>query len=235
MDRYISYVTRYPRTLATALIIGYPIANVVYLHWSLSRTIQHGKESKRLTSALKKTISSIPEEAFSSDHVVVHDWAQRSIPASKVPDLSLDELIVLYLKHTMSQFSRLPQAYLLKTMADPEDRKTFEADYISTLDFKEGDLVHGIYRVIARSDGKVEFALKPLGVVKGSRLVVAIERKGDELVCSSETAMWKYAGEKGLMPLERRLMKWMHEIASWGLLRSGTKYLMGLKTENQVM
>ena len=73
MDRYISYITRYPKTLATALLIGYPIANVVYLHWSLSRTIQHGKESKRLTSAVKKTISSIPEEALSSDHVMVHD------------------------------------------------------------------------------------------------------------------------------------------------------------------
>ncbi|KAG4443284.1 hypothetical protein IFR05_001228 [Cadophora sp. M221] len=234
MDRYISYLARYPKTLATTLLIGYPIANVLYLHWSLSRIIQHGKESQRLTSRVKKTVSSIPEEAFSADHVMVHDWAQRSIPASKVPDLSLDELITLYLRHTMSQFSRLPQAYLLKTIADAEERKTFETDYISTLDFKEGDLVHGIYRVIARSGGEVEFALKPLGVVKGSRLVIAIERKGDEFVCSSETVMWKDAGERGLMPLERGIMKWMHEIAAWGLLRSGTKYLMSLKTERQV-
>jgi len=134
----------------------------------------------------------------------------------------------------MSKFSRLPQAYLLKTIADPEERKTFEVDYITTLEFKEGDLVHGFYRVIARSEGKVEFALKPLGVVKGSRLVIAIERRADEFVCSSETVMWKDAGEKGLMPLERRLAKWMHEIASWGLLRSGTKYLMSLKEGTEV-
>jgi hypothetical protein len=170
---------------------------------------------------------------LSTENSATIQWAQLSIPASKVPDLSLDELIILYIKHTMSRFARLPQAYLLKTISDTEKRKTFETDYVTTLDFKEGDLVNGIYRVKARSEGKIEFELMPIGVVKGSRLVIGIERKGDDFVCSSETVMWKDAGEKGLMPLERSVTKWMHEIAAWWLLRSGTKYLMSLKKNQE--
>ncbi|KAL2065690.1 hypothetical protein VTL71DRAFT_3360 [Oculimacula yallundae] len=231
MNRYVSYLTSYPKTLAATLLFGYPIANILYLHWSLSRTIQH-EGPKRLKRPSRNKISSIPEEAFSADYFMVHDCAHRSIPAPKTPNLSLDDLVTLYLKHTMSLFSRLPQAYLLKTISDPEERKTFDTSYISTLDFKVGDLVHGIYRVVARSEGRVEFEVKPLGVVKGGRLVIAIEKVGEEVVCSSETVMWKAVGEKGLLPLEKGFARFMHEIASWGLLRSGTKYLMTLEEKN---
>ncbi|KAH7386301.1 hypothetical protein BKA64DRAFT_680662 [Cadophora sp. MPI-SDFR-AT-0126] len=230
MNHYVSYLTRYPKLLASALLIGAPIANVLYMHWSLSRFVNHGKELKRLTPSIKKTISSIPDEALSSDHVMFHDWAHKSIPASKVPDLSSDELVILYLRHTMCRFARLPQAYVMKALASPDERKTYEPTYINTLNFKIGDVVQGMYRVVARSEGKVEFEMTPLlGVMKGGRLVVSIERRGDELVCSSETVVWKVAGEKELMHLEKGFVKWLHEIASWGLLRAGTKYLMSLK------
>ncbi|PVH81938.1 hypothetical protein DL98DRAFT_514313 [Cadophora sp. DSE1049] len=236
LNHYVSYLTRYPRLLASAVLIGVPVANALYMHWSLSRFVQHGKELKRLTPSIKRTISSIPDEALSSDYVMFHDWAQRSIPASKVPDLSSDQLVILYLRHNMSCFARLPQAYVMKALANPEERKTFEPSYINTLNFKVEDVVQGMYRVIARSEGKVEFEITPLlGVMKGGRLVIAVERNGDdELVCSSETVVWKDAGEKELMHLEKGVVKWLHEIASWGLLREGTKYLMSLKKKTEV-
>ncbi|KAK0111462.1 hypothetical protein ONS95_001818 [Cadophora gregata] len=234
LNHYVSYLTRYPRLLASVLLIGAPVANLFYMHWSLSRFVNHGKELKPLTPSIKKTVSSIPEEALSSDHVMFHDWAQRSIPASKVPDLSSDELVILFLRHTMKLFARLPQAYIMKAIASPEQRRTFEPSYINTLDFKVGDVVHAMYRVIARSEGKVEFEMTPLvGVMKGGRLVVTVEKKGDELVCGNETVVWKNAGEKELMHLEKGIVKWFHEIASWRLLRAGTKYLMDLKKKKE--
>lgn len=132
----------------------------------------------------------------------------------------------------MSRFARMPQAYVMKAIATPEERKTFEPSFIETLDFKVGDVVQGMYRVIARSEGKVEFEMTPLvGVMRGGRLVISIERIGDELVCGSETVMWKDAGEEEKMHLEKGVVKWLHEIASWGLLKAGTKYLMNLKKE----
>ncbi|KAG4423859.1 hypothetical protein IFR04_003004 [Cadophora malorum] len=265
MDRfnyYGSYLRRYPKLLASALLIGAPIANIFYTHWSLSRFVQHGKELKRLTPSVKKTISSIPDEALSTENVMFHDvsntqnyspatksieklrwtypvstiqWAQRSIPVSKVPDLSSDELVILYLRHTMSRFARMPQAYVMKAIATPEERKTFEPSFIETLDFKVGDVVQGMYRVIARCEGKVEFEMTPLvGVMKGGRLVISTERKGDELVCGSETVMWKDARDKEKMHLEKGIVKWFHEIASWGLLKAGTKYLMSLKEKDEL-
>jgi len=232
---YGSYLRRYPKLLASALLIGAPIANIFYTHWSLSRFVQHGKELKRLTPSVKKTISSIPDEALSTENVMFHDWAQRSIPVSKVPDLSSDELVILYLRHTMSRFARMPQAYVMKAIATPEERKTFEPSFIETLDFKVGDVVQGMYRVIARCEGKVEFEMTPLvGVMKGGRLVISTERKGDELVCGSETVMWKDARDKEKMHLEKGIVKWFHEIASWGLLKAGTKYLMSLKEKDEL-
>jgi len=125
--------------------------------------------------------------------------------------------------------SRFPQAYLLRLVSTPDERKTFQQGHISTLNFVEGDIVCGVYRVAARTESKVEFEMKPMGIVQGGRLVIGIEANGDELVCSSETVMWKRAGEKRLMPLEMGVARWMHELASWWLLDSGTRYLAALK------
>lgn len=129
----------------------------------------------------------------------------------------------------MSLFSRrFPQAYILRLISTQENRKTFNPIYISTLDFKEGDVVNGLYRVAARNGGKVEFDMAPIGILKGGRMVIGVERRGEELICSSRVVMWKEAGEKGSMPLERAVPMWLHEIVSWWLLDSGTRYLTEL-------
>lgn len=233
MNSYTSKLLGRPKLLASAVLISSPIAYLIYLHRSLSKSTHHGKESKRLTSSMKEHISSFPETAFSSEHVMVHDWAHRSIPASKVPALSQEQLITLYLRHNMSLFSRrFPQAYLLRLISTQENRRTFNLTYISTLDFKEGDIVNSLYRVVARNGGKVEFELAPMGIVKGGRMVIGVERRGEELICSGRTVMWKEAEEKGSMPLERAGPRWLHEVASWWLLDSGTRFLMGMRKES---
>lgn len=96
--------------------------------------------------------------------------------------------------------------------------------------FKEGDVVCGFYTVVLRTEEKVEYALKPLGPVNG-RLVISVEQKGNETVFSSQTVMWKGQHDKIMMPLERSVMKWLHELASWWLLDLGTHYMTSLEKQ----
>jgi hypothetical protein len=66
------------------------------------------------------------------------------------------------------------------------------------------------------------------GGIEG-RLVVGIEPKGEDMIFYSETVMWKGKDDKTVMPLERAVPKWLHELASWWLLDLGTNYLVGLR------
>jgi hypothetical protein len=230
MGQHISHLTKHPRLLVSTLLISTPIAYLIYLHKTLSQTTHHVQRRGRLTPLTAPNITSIPDSAFRSEHHMIHDLASKSIPASRIPSLSQQELLVLYLRHTMRLFSsRFPQAYMLRLISPKEDRISFASKYISNLEFIEGDLVCGMYRVVARTACTVEFEMKPVGIVKGGRMVVGVERNGEEWVCSSKTLMWKDAAEKGLMPLELRAMRWLHELAAWWLLDSGTRFLRGLK------
>ncbi|RDL38548.1 uncharacterized protein BP5553_02888 [Venustampulla echinocandica] len=233
MNHYTACLTRHPKIVASVLVIGCPVTYLLYLHRSLSRTTSRTSKQGLLTESTSHSISSIPSSDLTSEYFMVHDRAYKSIPASLFPALGQEELLTTYLRHTLSLFSsRFPQAYLIRMVSTPEEKRTFKHDYIRALDFKEGDLVCGAYRVAVRTKGKVEFEIKTMGIVKGGRMVISIEEKADEWECSSETVMWKRVGEKSPMPLERGILKWSHELASWWLLDSGTRYLMGLKKQS---
>lgn len=110
-----------------------------------------------------------------------------------------------------------------------EERQSFKASQISSLDFNKGDLVCGVYRVVARSKNKVEFemTMKNMEFVSG-RLAISFQERDGDMVFSSETVMWRRADETRTMPLEKKVVRWMHQTASWWLIDSGTKYLMDL-------
>ena len=82
--------------------------------------------------------------------------------------------------------------------------------------------------MLLRTQGRVELELKPLGPVQG-RLVIAVEERGGERIFSNETLTWKGRNDTAVMPLERGVGRWLHELASWWLLDSGTKYLIDLR------
>lgn len=69
--------------------------------------------------------------------------------------------------------------------------------------------------------------MKPSGVMNG-RLAISVQENGEEIVFTTETLMWKPAQEKALLPLERGLVRWVHETAAWWLLDSGVRYLMDM-------
>lgn len=109
-------------------------------------------------------------------------------------------------------------------------RNTFKASYIHSLDFKEGDIVCGLYRVAARTASSIEFEFMPPAPAMG-RLVLSYREKDANMVFSSETAMWRNKEDKVPVPLERSVLKYLHEMAAWWLLDSGVRYLMDLEVD----
>lgn len=112
-----------------------------------------------------------------------------------------------------------------------EERDSFKRSHIASLDLKEGDLVCGVYRVKVRKENKVEFEMqmKTMDFVNG-RLAISCQEKGDTIVFTSETVMWRKADECRRMPLEKPVLRWMHETATMWLIDSGVRYLMDLET-----
>ncbi|KAH6677574.1 hypothetical protein B0J14DRAFT_584625 [Halenospora varia] len=224
------HIFQHPKLLISTALIGTPIAYLIYLHRSLSHKINHSSKQGLLTSATTQRISTIPSSALSSDHVMYHDTSSKPIPKALVPKDGKKELLTMYLRYNMCLFSsRFPQAWILRLMCTAEERASFAQNYLQKLNFEEGDLVNGVYRVLVRSENKVELELKTAGAMQGGRLLIEIEESDDNYVFVNETVMWKKVGEKELMPMERGLVRGLHELASWWLLDAGTRFLIGLK------
>lgn len=157
------------------------------------------------------------------------------------------KLLTAYLRRNMSAFARyLPQARIIKMMirkSNPEAVQTLNPAFIEKLDFVVGDVVCGVYKVLRREDAVVEFGMAQPQPTKNSekkegaagqgfegRLVIGMRPVGDSLEVYSETIMWRDTSKKGVvMPLERKIPRVLHELASWWLLDSGVMYLKGLK------
>jgi len=246
-------VTQYPVTSLSAFVAA-PILSAttyaIYYHHKISLRVHH--ESIKTPISLKKslpiteTFTSIPSSEFTTPHVALHDLASLTV---HLPSLSRnyltenngneEDLITRYLRHTMKLFaSRLPQGYILRLVVPREARRTFQHEYIKNLKFQKGDVVCGIFRVAVNTSTKVEFEMMPVpgtgNVLKGGRMAVFITPEsgcGENLIISTETITWKKEGEKGLLPLETMVGRWMHELAAWGLLDSGSRFLIDMDSK----
>jgi hypothetical protein len=228
---------------------GSAILYALYLHRSLSGKVQHssdvGLPSRQIGEDNTNKLDSLPLDLhmLPSNYHIVHDVCHKSIPNAQLHHYSdPSRLLTTYLRRNMSLFAtRLPQAWFLKyaiTKKVPALAPSFDPAHIQTLDFVTDDVVAGVYRVVVRKPMKCEFAMAvPEGMTMPSmdgRLVVRIEERGEQCVFVGETLQWKSAEQRGLvLPLERRMMRWIHEIAAWWLLESGTDYLVELGKQEQ--
>ncbi|KAH8704808.1 hypothetical protein BGW36DRAFT_353256 [Talaromyces proteolyticus] len=246
-----------PTTLTLSLSLScYLIYHHRRLHHSTSTTHRDGTLAAH--SIPLDNLETVPTAVFSSGQFFsVYDRAARIVPRNKFPALnhhhklinhgnksegrSEGDLLTLYLRHTLTLFTSLPQAYLIKFLLLPRSaRYSFGADYINSLSFVEGDVVCGVYTVLLRTARKVEFGIAAPGGADGvqGRLVVGInpdiDLKGEDqdeegrVEVYSETAMWRDADSRVVMPLERALGRAMHELAAWWLLERGVEYLQRL-------
>lgn len=112
--------------------------------------------------------------------------------------------------------------------SQPGASQSFDPAYIQTLDFVPGDVVNGGYRLITRSQDQAVFAMAmPAGFPQiDGRLIVGLREEEGQTVFYSRTLQWKRGDNRDtVLPLERRLTRWLHEYASWWLLVAGTDYL----------
>ncbi|KAJ6098796.1 hypothetical protein N7467_000331 [Penicillium canescens] len=219
---------------ATAVITGSSVVYFYVFHQRLASTIQHKAHRGTLSASTKPTgIESVPDSVFTDQYFTLSDSSSKSILRCSLPGNESTELLFKRLvRRNMTAFSRFPQALMLKMACKTqEERDSFKRSHIASLDFKEGDLVCGVYRVKVRQENKVEFEMqmKTLDFVNG-RLAISCQEKGDMIIFRSETVMWRKADESRRMPLERPVLRWMHETATMWLIDSGVRYLMDLET-----
>ncbi|KAJ5782295.1 hypothetical protein N7457_004069 [Penicillium paradoxum] len=228
---------------ATAIITSSSAIYFYIFHERLSKRIKHTSHRGTLSAASNPTtIESIPDSVFSNEYFMVYDYSSQSVPRSSLPSSEMTDLFQRLVCRNMIAFSRFPQALVLAMASKtPQEKRSFKAGYLSALDFEVGDVVCGVYRVTLRKKNRVEFEIKmdAMDFVQG-RLAISysgnqgLNRDGKRgegpVVFCSETVMWRRADEVRKMPLERPLLRWMHETAAWWLLESGVRYLMDLES-----
>ncbi|GAB7323695.1 hypothetical protein MBLNU13_g07167t2 [Cladosporium sp. NU13] len=127
----------------------------------------------------------------------------------------------------MSSFARYPQAWIFWLVLS-KHRHTFSDSYIQHLDFFEGDLICGVYRVVKAEPTYVELSMEVpprYGKVAGL-LAVRLETDPDSgVVLITETLQWTSDWAIKDLPLSKPLPKLLHEIASASLLVSGAELL----------
>lgn len=223
---------------ATSIITSSSAIYFYIFHERLSKRIAHKSHLGTLSTATKPpSIESIPEAVFGDEYFTLYDYASKSVPRACLPESeTTDMLFTKLVRRNMRAFSRFPQALVLAMASKtPEQKRSFQTGYLAALDFEVGDLVCGVYRVVARKRNRVEFeiTMETVDFVQG-RLAISyeesssLEAEGEVLFCS-ETVMWKRADEVRKMPLERPVLKWMHETAAWWLMDSGVRSLTDLE------
>ena len=127
------------------------------------------------------------------------------------------------------------------------------------MNFEEGDVVNGLYRVVSNEAINDHIAEQGFGddassrkgecALSGRRIVMSMkqgevegrmaftvlteEHVGSEeqatTAFSTDTYMWLPRSSRAVMPLERKLPQWGHELTSWWLLEKGTAHLRDLR------
>ncbi|PKY08419.1 hypothetical protein P168DRAFT_286541 [Aspergillus campestris IBT 28561] len=217
---------------STAVLLTATATSIYLLHTSLKSRVHHESHRSsgtRLPPATTAAIMTLPPAALTTSYRIMHDSATQRIPRSQLSNIPLPDQFTLLVRRNMCAFARFPQAWILWLTSPAAQRQTFTQSHIQALDFNEGDVVCAVYPVLRRSENAVEMGIRSprLPSVEG-RLVIRWEEKGDDVVFCSEAAMWTGVDENAVMPLEVPFVRFMHEMASWWLLDSGVRYLVGL-------
>ncbi|KAF7595699.1 hypothetical protein BBP40_005143 [Aspergillus hancockii] len=219
------YVSSALLATSSATIIG-----CYFFHRSLAQRIRHEFHAGTLPDSLSALVS-LPPQVLNRECHTLYDHASRRVARKLLPAQDPERLFTQLLRRNMTAFSRFPQAWILRSKVPTVERRTFNSSYIQSLQFKEGDLVCGVYRVQERTDNKAVLEILLEGEVNG-RLVIRFWEEGAELVFCTETIMWTKTMRSGqrraVMPLEIPILRFLHEMAAWWLIDSGVTYLMDL-------
>lgn len=232
----LSYLSSYSNMdrlspgVATAIAIpaAAAVGTCVYLYSLNARVSRftHVSTGKRLLPSSPPFMSDVPQSlpadvsSAESSYVV----AMERVTMDAIPDSCLkytgDQLLVAYTRAVQIGFASTPQAVLIRRMiSEPEVKATFDRDFIAAVDFNEGEVVAGIWRVSTRTDKRVECVAAPPASYKGERvgivIVAAIQKSVAGTVLVNETWMWRKPNEKQTL-IESPLGGWFHALlAKW--------------------
>jgi hypothetical protein len=207
-----------------------------YLHGSFRSQVQHRSMDATGRRAASKNgeLETLPKELLDhpEDFRIIHDRDEKKLAHSEVFESGhAEELFTKLTRRNMAAFSNLPQSWMMSAMAKtPEQRHSFMKSHLHEIDYREGDLFCGFYRVIKRSPFKVEIDMEPppgVGPLSG-RLIVSLNRSAGGAVLRTETLQWIEKSSNTALPLERPSIRFMHEMATFWLLVSGAAYLESL-------
>lgn len=112
-----------------------------------------------------------------------------------------------------------------------EQRRSFTRSHITSINYWEGDLFCGFYRVAKRTPLKVEISMEPPqgSGPFGGRLVISLSLRGGDAVLTTETLQWTTAPISAMrLPLENAPLGFLHQTTTWWLLVSGARYIQSL-------
>jgi hypothetical protein len=216
------------RLLVAALPITGCALYLAYLHLSLSRKVEcrttHYLHDDSVT--LPDAVQNEPEK-----YVVHHECARGSVSTASLRASLAPELPTLFLRHTMTLFSRSLPAwgiwYLLKSA---KDRSTFDQAYIRSLRFEPGDRVCGVYVVTSKHMTRITLALDApqsyTGPVVEGMLVVEVREEGNKTTFVNHTIMWREKGRGSAGVLESAGGRWMHGLMVKRLVDSGIRQVL---------
>lgn len=246
---------------AAAIPVVVPGLYLLYLHLQTSRSDTLSGASTTLSATAKTSDggpqlpASLPEEIRANPDQWIVSWERAVSAPLRVSSLGLGSaddgpdasqrpsaLLRKYTQAAHIAFSWTPQAFLIRSLiADEKARATFTLPVLSQILLRSGDILNGVYQIIAY-EGKgadfpghperVELALVAPANYKGpvvdGRLVAAVEKSGEEgsVVLVNETWFWrKVDGGKPTM-LESGGGKFFHGILAKYLLAVGTKAVL---------
>ncbi|SMQ51411.1 unnamed protein product [Zymoseptoria tritici ST99CH_3D7] len=213
---------------ASASVAGVVLLPLLY-HYSLGRKISHTHPNRSVRQAALECgeISSLPKEIVENAQAyrIAHDKVVKHIP--NLVFMKNEELTTNFtkmLRRNMASLSRMPQGWMLwLVLSLPEQRRTFSREYIESLDFEEGDVVCGIYRVAVRTAVHVELELQaPTSDWPISGLtIISLRPRNDGASLISETIQWTKKDSGAILPLERWVGGFLHSFAARWLVVTG--------------
>jgi hypothetical protein len=233
--------TKFQNMIYIYVLISLPFAGLAlylaYLHNNVSSNVQC-----QTTPFLQDETIAVPDTILgnSKDYVIYHECARKSIPTESLGTTSDSEILTLFLRRTMTTFSRSVNTWgLYYLIRDAKERDTFNPAYLSSLHFVPGDRVCGVYVVTSRERGRVTLILDVpasfVTPVADSLLVIEVKQEGPWTSFVHHTVMWRKKGFKqAATSLEWAGGRWMHGLLVRRFVESSVQQLLSKHVEEKV-
>ncbi|KAF2206277.1 hypothetical protein CERZMDRAFT_119319 [Cercospora zeae-maydis SCOH1-5] len=217
-------------------IVLFPLAHHFYLGRQLVHT--HPSTGSLWASVECGEIENVPKDLTENakSYRTVHDKVTkhiRDVTIGLSADLEGD--FTRLLRHNFVQYNKTPASWFVwLACTSPKQRQSFNADHIESLNFVKGDLVNGAFEVVKRNSLRVELAIRPparLNAVQGL-LVISLRPRNEGATLSIETIQWTERNSGVVLPLERWVGKFLHDLSARWLILSGAQFLRGLAADH---